>query len=87
MDSLIFLSGKAVFSTEQQPGSALVALMIRFGPKVVNVSTGTFFSESLGSRWSEGELETVTAEGQTSFFIRSRSGISVCQQSPPQHGF
>lgn len=38
MDSLIFLSGKAVFSTEQQLGSALVALTIRFGPKVVNVS-------------------------------------------------
>lgn len=43
LDGLIFLSGKAVFSTEQQPGSALVALMIRFGPKVVNVSTGAFF--------------------------------------------
>lgn len=27
MDSLIFLSGTAVFSTEQQPGSVLVASM------------------------------------------------------------
>lgn len=31
MDSLIFLSGKAVFSTEQQPGSVLVALMAKRG--------------------------------------------------------
>lgn len=31
MDSLIFLSGKAVFSTEQQPGSVLVALMAERG--------------------------------------------------------
>ena len=27
LDSLIFLSGTAVFSTEQQPGAVLVALM------------------------------------------------------------
>lgn len=48
------MSGKAVFSTVQQPGSALVALTTGrgdlLGTKLVNVSMSPFFSESPGSR-------------------------------------
>lgn len=87
MDSLIFLSGKAVFSTAQQPGSALVAPTTGrgdlLGPKVANASRSPSWSESPGSRYSERELKTGTAEGQVSSQQQHQWDFSVSTVASP----
>ncbi len=93
MDSLIFLSGTAVFSTEQQPGSVLVALMGERGELLCTKDSEQALKATFGCLRAQRhqcllvkELKLVAIEGQRSFLyqeLQQGFGASAVSQQPP----
>lgn len=93
MDSLIFLSGTAVFSAEQQPGSVLVSLMGERG-EYLCISGSEQAIKAMGvclkARgvicWLKKVQKLVTVEGQSGFlYPRLQQGFSastICKLPP-----